>query len=103
MKKIINIILVIGLVLTFSNIAYAGLDEIKQSDLYPAEYSVSVDINPDKNRDWDVYEIANSLKWNFKEKTQSWIPDSFKLTVDSNPQNDYNLSEVTGGMTWKLK
>jgi hypothetical protein len=37
------------------------------------------------------------------EKKCTLMPDQLKLEVDSNPQDDWNSKEVTGGCTWNLK
>ena len=37
------------------------------------------------------------------EKKTTLMPDQFKLEVDSNPQDDWNSKEVTGGFTWNFK
>ena len=31
------------------------------------------------------------------------IPDEVSISIDSNPQKDWEVDEVTGGMKWKLK
>ena len=37
------------------------------------------------------------------EKKATLMPDQFKIEVDVNPQNDYAVHEMTGGLTWNLK
>ena len=31
------------------------------------------------------------------------MPDEFSISFDSNPQDGWNVDEVTGGFKWKLK
>ena len=80
-------------------------EDVQKSDLYPAEYSLSVEMNPDENRDWATHEISNGLKWKFKNKFHWLMPDSFKVGVDyaPNKKRDWRFSEITGGATWNLK
>ena len=36
-------------------------------------------------------------------KKMTMVPDQFKMEWDTNPQNDWAVHEVTGGLTWNLK
>ena len=36
-------------------------------------------------------------------KKATLMPDEFSVSVDSNPQDDWRVDEVTGGLKWKLK
>jgi len=36
-------------------------------------------------------------------KKATLMPDEISMAVDADPQNDWNLSEITGGLKWKLE
>jgi hypothetical protein len=103
MKKL----MVLLLVLLISSVAYAGeiLDELKKSPLYPAEYWITTDYNPDKSRDWTFNEVSNGFKWKDKNKKFFFMPDEYILQWDYNPdkERDWTVQEITGGVKWLLK
>ena len=37
------------------------------------------------------------------DKKAELMPDEVSVSVDSNPQKDWEIDEVTGGAKWKLK
>jgi hypothetical protein len=37
------------------------------------------------------------------EKKMTAVPDQVKLEWDTNPQNDWAVHEITGGVSWNLK
>ena len=105
MLKLSKVIMIFCLMISITGIAHADFNDIRQSDLYPAEYSISVEMNPDKDRDWEAYEVSNSLQWKFEDKIYSWMPSGFKLTIDCSPdiEDDWKSSAISGGFTWQLK
>ena len=36
-------------------------------------------------------------------KKATLMPDEFSMSMDSNPQKNWEIDEVTGGLKWKLK
>ena len=36
------------------------------------------------------------------DKRATLMPDEFSISVDSNPEEDWSVDEVTGGLKWKL-
>jgi hypothetical protein len=84
------------------------LDDLKKSPLYPAEYWITTDYNPDKNRDWQFGEVSNGFKWKVKkdEKMLFLLPDEYTLAWDYNPNGSeraWQCDEITVGGKWNLK
>ena len=47
--------------------------------------------------------ILNGCAGTGFHKKAEFIPDEFSMSIDSNPQNRWNIDEVTGGFKWKVK
>jgi len=37
------------------------------------------------------------------EKKMTLVPDELSISVDTDPQDNWRATEVTGGLKWKLK
>ena len=98
-----------ALIILCQRAALADISEIKdtivQNPLFPAEYSISADYNPDKNRAWTFHEISNKFTWKIKDKPCFLVPDGVWVAVDIAPNSDraWQCSEVTTGMKYKFK